>query len=358
VRLEGASFDRSVPAKYERNACSGQKRSSGGENYYMVSLNPIFKVSPNLSLFAAGQYGTALNPTQGGNVTSEANFAETGLMEGGIKVSLLDNTLYASAAVYYATGERFDNFAGASFGVREYIHTQAPGFRFAATQGFYTPMLAGTLYPDFGDNNGLVRKNNPERRVPGAPERTANLLASFALGGGFEIAIGPSIRQAYWHTWEHTLRLPSTVIRNGNGSFKRGPVEVLLPLTNIGSEDYFTGSEGFAANTIITKAPSIEGKLNVVCKFRARGRANRVPSAVAAGSGRCRSSVSFTRSPPAGRVFFRGSGKGAPQPAERSPLMVLPGASSLARMHHNFSCEAHPPRQGRPDRVQASHLGV
>jgi hypothetical protein len=42
----------------------------------------------------------------------------------------------------------------------------------------------------------------------------------------------------------------------------------MLELTNITSEDYFNGSDPvFASNTIITKAPHIQGKLNFTYKF-------------------------------------------------------------------------------------------
>jgi hypothetical protein len=293
VRLEGASFTNTIPMSYERNARRGLQVAKGGKNYYMASLNPVFKVTPTISLYASGQYGTALNPSQGGNVSSEANFGETGLIEGGVKASLIDNTLFATVSAYYSTLTRFNNITNnpyglrnkgvevettwaptknfsliANFGVRETILLSNPGFRFAATQNYYLPMVAGSLYVDFGDNNGLNKKNNPRHLFPGSPQGVANLFASYELGSGFGVAAGPRIRGSYWHNYEHTLKLPSTIIWAGNVTFKKGPIHVLLELTNITSEDYFYGSDPtFAANTIITKAPPIEGKLNVTYKF-------------------------------------------------------------------------------------------
>jgi hypothetical protein len=42
----------------------------------------------------------------------------------------------------------------------------------------------------------------------------------------------------------------------------------MLELANITSEDYFIGSDPiFASNTMITKAPPIEAKLNFTYKF-------------------------------------------------------------------------------------------
>jgi iron complex outermembrane receptor protein len=293
LRVEGASFTNKVPQSYERSALRGQQTAKGGKNYYMASVNPIFKLTPNLSLYASGLYGTALNPTQGGNVSSEANFGETSLAEGGIKASLLDNTLFATFSAYYSTLSRFNNITNnpyglrnqgveieatwlvnkrlsiiANFGVKETIITNVQGFRFAATQDYYLPMVAGSLYADFGDNNGLVKKNNPHHLLGGSPAGSGNLFVSYDLGGGWGVAAGPRIRGSYWHNYEHTLKLPATVIWSGNVSYKHGPVEVLLELTNITSEDYFYGSDPiFASNTIITKAPPIQGKLNFTYKF-------------------------------------------------------------------------------------------
>jgi hypothetical protein len=51
-------------------------------------------------------------------------------------------------------------------------------------------------------------------------------------------------------------------------AYNRGPIQVLLELTNVTSEDYFNGSDPvFAANTIVTKAPPIQGKLNFTYRF-------------------------------------------------------------------------------------------
>lgn len=293
LRVEGASFTNTVPNSYERNARRGQEIASGGKNYYMASLNPIYKISPTLSVYASGLYGTALTPSQGGNVSSEANFGETGLAEGGIKASLLDNSLFAAVSVYHSTRKRFNNFTNAqdglrskgvefeatwkvtprfsliaNFGAKETQLITRPGFRFGATQNYYTPLLAGGLYVDFGDATGLIAKNNPKGLFAGSPQSSANLFASFDFGNGFEIAGGPRIRSSYYHNYERTLRLPSTVIWSGNVAYNRGPIQVLLELSNITSEDYFNGSDPiFAANTIITKAPPIQGKLNFTYRF-------------------------------------------------------------------------------------------
>ncbi|MBC7366686.1 MAG: hypothetical protein H7343_07715, partial [Undibacterium sp.] len=293
LRLEGASFTRKVPGELERNARRGLQIGKGGKNYYMASVNPVYKVAPNVSLYASGVYGTALTPTQGGNVNSEANFGETGLVEGGVKVSLIDNTLFAGLSVFDSTRRRFNNFSNAqdglrskgvefestwmatkslsfiaNFGVKETQLITRPGFRFGATQDYYLPLVAGGLYVDFGDGNGLIAKNNPKGLFAGSPQGSANLIVSYDLGNGFEVSGGPRIRGSYYHNYERTISMPSTIIWNGNVSYRRGPIQVMLELTNITSEDYFNGSDPiFAANTIITKGQPIEAKLNFTYKF-------------------------------------------------------------------------------------------
>ena len=293
ARVEGASFKNTIPGEHERNARRNQRVAEGGKNFYMASVNPVYKISANVSLYASALYGTSLTPSQGGNVGSEANFGETGLIEGGMKVSLLDNTLFAALSVYESKRERFNNFTNnqdgvrsqgvelestwmatkklsliANFGVREAHLVRAPGYRFGATQNYYMPLLAGGLWVDFGDSTGLVKKNNPDGIFGGAPEGSANLIASYDLGNGFALSGGPRIRSSYYLNHERTLSLPSTVIWNGNVTYTRGPIQMMLELSNITSEDYFIGSDPiFASNTIVTKAPPIEAKLNITYKF-------------------------------------------------------------------------------------------
>ena len=293
ARVEGASFKNTIPGEHERNARRGQQVAKGGKNFYMASVNPVYKISANVSLYASALYGTSLTPSQGGNVGSEANFGETGLIEGGMKVSLLDNTLFAALSVYESKRERFNNFTNnqdgvrsqgvelestwmatkqlsfiANFGVREAHLIRRPGYRFGATQEYYMPLVAGALFTDGGDATGLIAKKNPEGRFEGAPQGSANLIASYDLGNGFAISGGPRIRSGYYLNHERTLSLPSTVIWSGSATYRRGPSQVMLELSNITSEDYFIGSDPiFASNTIITKAPPIEAKLNFTYKF-------------------------------------------------------------------------------------------
>lgn len=293
LRVEGADFQSKVPSAFERSPNAGRRVTAGGKNYYLAGLNPVWPLAPGVSLYAAAQYGTALNPSQGGNVTTEANFGPTGLAEVGVKSALLDGRLYASFAAYYTTLSRFNNITNNPYGLRakgvelELTYTPAqsfsfiatvsgrrteqtntPGFRFQATQDYYLPLVAGGLYAGGGANAALIAQNNPDTVFPGSPGFVANFFASYEFGPGFGLALGPTFRGSYWHNYEHTLRLRATRIWSGNLSFKRGPCEVLLQVTNLFSEDYFYGSEPtFAPNALITKAPPLEAKLNVTYKF-------------------------------------------------------------------------------------------
>jgi hypothetical protein len=65
ARIEGASFKNTIPSAHERNARRGQQVAKGGKNYYMASVNPVYKLSPNVSLYVSALYGTALTPRKG-----------------------------------------------------------------------------------------------------------------------------------------------------------------------------------------------------------------------------------------------------------------------------------------------------
>ncbi|HEY1111280.1 MAG TPA: hypothetical protein VGE76_21665, partial [Opitutaceae bacterium] len=135
---------------------------------------------------------------------------------------------------------------------------------FAATQDYYLPLVAGGLYADFGDNNGLLARNNPDTILAGSPETVGSVVTSIELPANFTLSLGPTFRSAYWHNFEHTLRMPSSLVWNGALAWRRGPIAVLIEGTNLTNEDWFYGSDPmFAANTIVTKAPLREGKVSV-----------------------------------------------------------------------------------------------
>lgn len=293
LRLEGAQFRAWVPREFERHATPGARFADGGKNYYTASVSPLWQVTPEFSLYAALQQGTALNPTQGGNVTSEANFGQTQLAELGAKISLFNGKLQASLAGYWTELSRFNNitnnpyglrtkgieweatwtpvtkfFVRGTAGLRRTVQTNTPGFRFQATQEYYMPLVAGGLYAGGAANAALLAANNPDRVFPGSPEFTANLYAGREWPGGWGISAGPGYRASYWHNYEHTLRIPSSVVWNGTLSYRRGEWDLLLEVSNIFSADWFYGSEPtFAPNALITKAPPIQAKLSVTRRF-------------------------------------------------------------------------------------------
>jgi iron complex outermembrane receptor protein len=293
IRGDVTKFDFSIPDEFERNANRGNTLVDTNKNYFTVNVNPILRVTENVSVYGAVQIGTALNPTQGGVIQGKGNFAEAELYEVGAKFKAFDGKLFSSVAAYYFDKSAFDEINQVDFPIRgegfEFESTwqvndivtlvgnftaqrvyrrSMPGFRFFATQEFFMPMVAGGLYALGGDADGLIARNNPDLVTPGNPEVVANLFAVVNLPSGFGFSFGPTFRDGYWHNFERTVRLPKTMIWNGNVYYRADRWELFLAVTNIFGEDYFYGSDpGFAANTIITKAPGAEANLTFTFKF-------------------------------------------------------------------------------------------
>jgi iron complex outermembrane receptor protein len=294
VRGEAADFRVRRPWEDERRADRGQLLIDGAKNYWNASLSPSFKLGGGVTLYASAQHGATFMPSQGGVVDrGEGNFADSELDEIGLKGSFLDGQLVGTVAGYYWGKQRYDVRSGVLNPLRgkglefeaSYVakngftltanatasraYLRGPnGLRFQATQDYYVPLVAGGLFTGGGGNNALVTANNPDRIVPGTPEVVVNLFASYQFANGFGLGVGPTWRSSYYHNFEHTLHLPATTIVNANAWYRHGEFEIFLQLTNLLSEDWFLGSDPFfAANTIITKAPPIQGKLSLTRRF-------------------------------------------------------------------------------------------
>ncbi len=293
ARLEGAKFNAGVPLEFERSPLRGEQTTSGGKTYSTVALNPFWKPAPQWLIYGAFQQGTALNPAQAGNVSSEANFGKTGLAEIGVKTSLFDGRLFMGVAIYHSTLARFNNITNNPYGLRSRgiefegvwqpgsrftllanlsarrtRQTNTPGFRFQATQEYYLPLVAGGLFAGGGANATLLAANNPDTKFPGSPEISGHVLARLEIGGGFHASFGPSLRSAFWLNYEHTLRAPASLVWNGGFGYRRGKFEANLEFTNLFSADYFLGSDPtFAANTVVTKAPPLQAKFSLSRHF-------------------------------------------------------------------------------------------
>ena len=111
---------------------------------------------------------------------------------------------------------------------------------------------------------------NPELRLPGSPETTIKLFAVYEdlIWDGFGISGGFVYSDSYFHNYDQTLTIPSSVVASANIFYKQESYEILLGVENLTDEDYFIGAAPtFAANNLITKAPGVEGRLSFKYKF-------------------------------------------------------------------------------------------
>ena len=285
-------------------------------DYLNWSVNPVWRVTPSVSVYGVYQEATTFAPTDGGGIIGEENFGDAELTEGGVKVSLVEGRLFATVAIYEwtqggfnARTQRRNEFESegleleltwqvtdrvtviAAYGERETRRTNGLGFRTmdfsladptgAGDAELGIALEAGALFSPFSDaafsagvggdgpgTEGSFPSRNPELIVPGAPEETAKLFAVVTLPAGFELSGGVNWHAAYWHNYDHTLRLPSATIINLGAKWERGPWRIRLNVENATDEAYFLGADPeFAANTLVTQAPGPEAKLTLRWAF-------------------------------------------------------------------------------------------
>ncbi|MCC5023156.1 MAG: ABC transporter substrate-binding protein [Candidatus Synoicihabitans palmerolidicus] len=110
--------------------------------------------------------------------------------------------------------------------------------------------------------------SNPNFEYTGSPQTQAKLHTYFALPADFGFTIGLRWSNAYWHNFDHTLRLPSSLNVDASISWRRDDWDVALHGSNLTDADIYTGAEPvFAANTLLTKAPGPEAKLVLTRRF-------------------------------------------------------------------------------------------
>src|SRR5690606_32450551 len=67
-----------------------RERVSGHRNYMSASFSPTWTLRPGINLYATLQYGTAIDPLQGGAIVGRGNFTTNRLQEVGAKASLFE----------------------------------------------------------------------------------------------------------------------------------------------------------------------------------------------------------------------------------------------------------------------------
>ncbi len=306
LRGEFASWEAGVPNEIERSGSRGETLNDDNTFYWMASTSPVFHVAKGVSLYASAQLGTAFNSTQGGAVTAaisetdgvfnnDQNFADSELYEAGVKIQGLNKTLFMTFAGYHWDKTRIDSRSGEAAKIRskgfEAELTWSPnevftliasatasrtnrrepaGFRFADTDnGYWLPLWAGGLFVHFGGEGSNGRPaNNPNLILNGFPEVSANIYGSFRFENGWGFGVGAHWRDSYYHNWDRNLVLPSTVSMRANVSFSREKWDVLLTIENLTNEDVFYGADPiFGANSLLLKAPDINGKVAFTYKF-------------------------------------------------------------------------------------------
>lgn len=266
------------------------------KDYTSISVSPQFRITKELTAYATLQRGTAVDPLQGGPIVGRASFSQNDLEEVGLKTSLFGGKLYSGIAAYHwrqsafntrdggteeleGKGIEFENTYAVnknftligSIGYQRVTLEQNAGFRAAGLSEQDWALNGGTLPNNFsgvGNSSGGTPGNNPERIYPGTPETQAKMFAVYNFDNGFGLSGGAVWSDSYWHNYDRTINLPSTLVFNGSIYYKKPTWDITLYVENITDEDYFSGSDPiFGAGTIITKAPERNFKVAYTYKF-------------------------------------------------------------------------------------------
>ncbi len=300
--LTHAPYDTKYPAGVDRVGPDDPRRDpiSSEKNFSSFSFSPVWSLNEFVRAYATVQRGTSIDPLDGGAIIGKGNFAENQMDEIGLKASLAEDTLFASFAAYqweqtafnvrennaeevkgegvefeltYAPSEHFAIIG--SIGHQKVKRITPLGFRSIPLTEQQWALYAGQLNHGFsgiepatGFGPYSAPASNPNLEYPGTPQDQAKLHLFTALPAGFSMTIGVRWSGAYWHNFDRTLRLPSTVACDASLSWTREDWDVTLHGFNLSDEDVFTGAEPvFGANTLITKAPGPTAKLTITRRF-------------------------------------------------------------------------------------------
>lgn len=266
--------------------------------YYSASLSPQYKITKDLIAYVTVQRGTAMDPLQGGPIKGRSSFAKNEIVEGGLKSTLVNGKLYAGVAGYNWRQESFNARQSVSEELEgkgyefEATYTPTPALTFVGSANFQKVTLEGSGTPfravpmseqDWALYGGILNDpfdvintagpfgnpvNNPDREYPGTPETQFKLLGTYKFQSGFGVTLGGVWSDSYWHNFDHTIKLPSTLVLNGALSYAQPSWDASVGVENITDEDYYAGSDPiFGAGTIITKAPGVNWKATLTFRF-------------------------------------------------------------------------------------------
>ena len=100
--LTHAPYDTKYPDGVDRVPADDPRRDpvSDEKNFTSFSFSPVWAATDQLRFYATFQRGTSIDPLDGGAIIGKGNFAENTMDELGLKLSLADDTLFASLAAY------------------------------------------------------------------------------------------------------------------------------------------------------------------------------------------------------------------------------------------------------------------
>jgi hypothetical protein len=177
------------------------------------------------------------------------------LYEAGIKDSLLNKTLYASAAIFQQTRQQK---AQGQPSVQELFNgfeaeaNYQPDKHFYATVGY--SLLIGSLdtpipFQGYSTNqvpngppspNTAVLQSTGKLRVPGYPEHTGTVLFSYLLDNGFGASVNAVLTSSINNDYQGYLVIPFQKTIDGSLFYKTKAWEARISMTNITNEHNWT----------------------------------------------------------------------------------------------------------------------
>lgn len=295
ARFEYADFDVVVPSEVDgiSDEARADYASNGSDDtdYLNWNLGFNFEVAEGAYLYGTYLEGTSMDPSQGGALVGEANFAENEMSEVGIKSNLLDENLFASIAYYDWEQSAFNGRAGSSeplsgegfefettwlvndfftligsFTSQEVMRETSLGFRTIPFSEQDWALYGGELNSNFGagsfdgrdrygDNFGTP-PTNPNLVYPGPPEEVIKLFGIYDFQNGFEVTGGVVAQDEFYLDFDRQIVLPDALIWSLGVNYSTESWDTGLTVENLTDEDYFLGSDPtFAANTLVSKAP-------------------------------------------------------------------------------------------------------
>jgi iron complex outermembrane receptor protein len=225
------------------------------------------------------------------------------LYEAGLKMSALNNTLYASIAGFHQTYDTYD-----VFNTRQPIRTKGleleatwqPDRHFNATANMtfqdsnyvntkflysQTGNYLNTFTPAFVDSNGkrgnggfsnpvgfspnyqgyVTNSTSPD--VTGLPGFIFNAYFTYQFDCGLGVSIGPQVTGDIWLNPQKTLKIPAQVTWNGAIFYKRKNWEVQLNLFNLTDERNFQPTDTFASNDTVFPMEPFHADITIKLKF-------------------------------------------------------------------------------------------